>query len=386
MVRVRYRNRRERRSLRPVMVLLLLTPGMLLAPNAGLAADDGVSTSLTIADVDVSDHPTVRLIVDAPAIGTTEDEGGPIFTVTEDGGTREVTAEELSTEDLAVVLVIDTSGSMGQEPMAAARDAAIAFTTSMPPAVKIAVIGFSTDVTIVSQLTDDRDETTDAISALVADGWTSLYDAVEAALDLLDEVDVTREAIVLLSDGEDTRSTSTLDGTRQRLQEADVALHAIEFVTAGAGDVAADDEEAVSGIEALNELVAAAGEGSVVSAADAQMLNEVYRDIAASLTNRYRLLYTSEAVDNASLVIRYETASVVATGSVDIELRGGPDPQPEAEAETPVVQAPIEPLEPLYWAERWMLPASLAVFGVGLLAALLYFHGWRLKDRFDERS
>lgn len=310
-VRAVYQDCREPRSVWPLTVLMVLVA----TARAWLSQPMTASPALTIADLDVGDHPTVRLIVDAPSTGTTEDEDGPTFTVTEDGQRREVTAEELYIEDLAVVLVIDTSGSMGQEPMAAAGDPAIAFSTSMPPAVTIAVIGFSTDVAIVGQLTGDRRQATDAISALVPDGWTSLCDAVEGGPDLLKELEVTRDRIVLLSDGEGTRSTSTLEESVQRLREADVALHAIEFVTAGAGDAVPNDEEAISGIEALNGLVAAAGEGTVVSAADAQTLNDVFQGIAASLTNRYQLTYTSETSGHAALEIRYETANLVATAN-----------------------------------------------------------------------
>jgi tight adherence protein B len=381
-----------RAQARAATAALVMT--LLLVPVGAIAVEDETPDELIIAEVDTSEHPTVRLTVDAPATGGVQEDATDAFAVAEAGAARAATTTALATEDLAVVIVIDTSGSMGVEPMAAARDAATGFVSAMPPAVEIAVMEFASGVVLVSELTTDRQVTTDAIDGLVAGGNTSLYDAVDTALDLLDEVEVTREAIVLLSDGEDTFSDTTLEDVVARLEATPVTLHAIEFLTAGAGEgtVTEDGEDQVAvGIAALEDLVAAAGDGSLVSADDADTLSAVYQGIAASLTNRFEVVYASEAFDQAEVVVTFQTNGTTLTGRRMVELPAAPveeepepEPEPEPEEEQ-VAPPPPEPFEPTPWLEPWMLPVTAAVFVALLVGGLLYFYGWRLTSRLGGR-
>ena len=360
------------------------------------AQDGAIELSISTARTD--DHPTVQVTVDVPSIGGAADVGPDAFTVTENGEPREVEVDRLASEDLEVMLVIDSSGSMEGVPIEAARAAALEFVAQMPPAVEIGVTRFSEDVELLSDFTTDREATVAALEGLDSLSWTSMYDAVNATLDVFEEREATREAIVLLSDGGDNRSTATLEETVERLSGRDEVLTIVELITAerdeprerfGRDDPDADEID----LAALGAMAEAAGQGSVVSPDNLDALTEVYEDIAATLLNQYELTFTSESFDDTELAVRFEHEGVVAEGVRTVELPAAPEePEPEPEPveeeaglDEEAAALPSQPREPPatgWWTEPWAFNTAVVVFIVGLLGGLIYTHGWRLLDRF----
>ena len=193
-------------------------------------AQDGV-IELSISTARTDDPPTVQVTVDVTSIGGEADVGQKAFTVRENGEPREVEVDRRASEDVEVMRVIDSSGSMEGVPSEAAQAAALEFVAQMPPAVEIAVTRFSTEVELLSDFTTDREETIAALEGLSSQVWTSMYDAVHTALDIFDERDANREAIVLLSDGGDNGSDTTLEETVERLTGRDEVLTIVELIT-----------------------------------------------------------------------------------------------------------------------------------------------------------
>lgn len=395
------------------VVLVLLAAAALLpvaTPPAAAQDADGQDGSgqdgaieLSISTARTDDHPTVQVTVDVPSLGGEVDIDAEAFTVTEDGEPREVEVDRLASEDLEVMLVIDSSGSMDGVPIDAARAAALEFVAQMPPAVEIAVTRFSEDVELLSDFTTDREETIAALEGLGSLSWTSMYDAVHTALDIFEERDATREAIVLLSDGGDNRSAATLEETVERLTGRDEVLTIVELITAerpearerfGRDDPDADEND----LAALGAMAQAAGQGSVVSPDDLDALTEVYEDIAATLLNQYELTFTSQAFDDTELAVRFEHEGVVAEGVRTVALPAAPEepePEPEPVEEDPAApddeaaalpSPPREPPATGWWTEPWAFNTAIVVFIVGLIGGLIYTHGWRIRDRFDRSS
>ena len=116
---------------------------------------------------------------------------------------------QVPADDLEVMLVIDTSGSM-RDAIDAAKAAANEFVDAMPPGVRIGVEGFGDDVTVLTPPTTDHDFVKARIGEIVADGDTALYDAVVAASEEF-TFGAKEKVLVVLSDGKDDGSTATLD-------------------------------------------------------------------------------------------------------------------------------------------------------------------------------
>ena len=133
------------------------------------------------------------------------------FSVYEDGVKQDLTVFNRTNLPIALALLVDTSASM-ESRLQTAQDAAIGFARRLRPQDLAEVIDFDSRVTVLQGFTNKAAELEAAIRRTSAGGSTSMYNAVYIALkDLKKEVatstdDIRRQAIVVLSDGEDTSS------------------------------------------------------------------------------------------------------------------------------------------------------------------------------------
>jgi tight adherence protein B len=118
-------------------------------------------------------------------------------------------AAPVSAADSEVIIAIDTSGSM-RPAIDAAKAAADEFVASMPADVRIGVETFADEVTVLTPPTTDRALISAQIDSITADGDTALYDVVVAARQRFAPT-AEHKVLVLLSDGKDEGSTSSLD-------------------------------------------------------------------------------------------------------------------------------------------------------------------------------
>jgi Ca-activated chloride channel family protein len=146
-----------------------------------------------------------------------------------------------------VVLVLDTSGSMNeQEKMPNARAGAAELIDLLDDADTLSLLPFSTRLNWAGQgleMKDSRERAKATVSSLVADGETALYDAIAAARQyLLDHPKPgTISAIVVLTDGEDTANSTTLEQLLGRLRQGGEGESAIRVFTIAYGSDARQD-------------------------------------------------------------------------------------------------------------------------------------------------
>ena len=192
------------------LVLGVFVGGPASAQTAG-------ADTIDVNAVDATGYPTVDATVtlspelaDAPATART-------FTVKENGQDRPAAATRLRGNELEVVLLIDTSGSMSRGALDAAKDAAQAFVERLPEKARVAVVGFGDHPELATPLTADRAVLETAIGNLQAFGETALFDAVDMALTQVPPEDGTRRQIVVLSDCLLYTSPSPRDGLLSRM-------------------------------------------------------------------------------------------------------------------------------------------------------------------------
>ena len=107
--------------------------------------------------------------------------------------------------DAAVVLCIDTSGSMASTDISptrseASKAAARTFIAGVPAGTRIGIVAFSSAAAPLGPLTDDRDDARAALERLPdPNGGTAIGDALIVASHLLPPAG--RRAIVLVTDG-----------------------------------------------------------------------------------------------------------------------------------------------------------------------------------------
>lgn len=339
-----------RRQARLIGLLPLMVLGVaLLAPVA--TADTEAGMQLT--DVDVDEHPQVTVRVSPPAAlrGVAVPESG--FAVREDGQSRPFKLEAQPETELEMVLVIDTSTSMGIEPMAAIRQAATDFVDQMPAEVALSVVRFDDEPEVVQELTDDHDAVRDAIDGLRSRGATALYDALDISLDQLSDSDA-EKAVLLFTDGADNGSTIELVDAVDTIQAAGVPVHIIELVTE------VHNREAV-------EAIAGAGGGEVAVTDDVDEVSALYDELASKLVHRYLLTYDSDATGEVELTVAVDHDGVADEATTRVTLPGPTsDAEPEASAGTPVT--------PSFWSSTtWLVSGAGLVYvalAIMILAAL----------------
>lgn len=358
---------RRRRRLSASVLLAALLLELCGVPAAGSAQ----AASLEVVELDISSHPDVAVTVTAPRELAGRDLGPEHFTIREDGAEVPVSVRRLPGDGLDVALVIDTSGSMRGEPLAAAKEAAVGFVDAMPAGTRIAVLGFGDQPSLAGSFSADATPVVEAVEALEARGETALYDAVALTGEALTGVSDPgeRQLMVVLSDGGDTASARSLDEAVAELEELDVGFHAVALATAE------------SDLGALGRLASASG-GKVVAASEPAEIVGLYDAIASQLRNQYELAFTSEAGGTTSLHVGLDADGVSAAWEAPVafpepsgaaaaaESAGSPAPPP------PVVAAPVVAPEPAWYAQPWLLTAGVTAFGLSLLiGGWLFFSG-----------
>ena len=188
---------------------------------------------------------------------------------------------------LHVAVLIDASASVKYR-FKFEQEAALAFVKKLlrPGTEKAFVVAFNDRVTTIQGLTENPSKISKALVKVNVDGNTSLYDAVIFAADQLGKIperDITRRAIVLISDGVDTVNRATLQQAEQAAARNQATIFALSTNSS-------DLEPNANGDAVLKELAASTG-GSLLPAHDGSRLFTAFRDVAKALHNQYVLAY-----------------------------------------------------------------------------------------------
>jgi Ca-activated chloride channel family protein len=239
------------------------------------------------------------------------------FAVFEDGRPQEIAVFSRDPQPIALSLLLDASMSM-ESKMGMAADAAVGFVRRMRPEDTAQVVTFNSSTSIRQAFTTDHGLLEQAIRTTRASGSTSLYTALYIAFSELDRIgrrtrgEVRRQAIVLLSDGEDTTSVVDYDEVMERAKRSDVIVFAIglrDNYRSGATQGFRQHDFA------LRSLAQATG-GRVFYVDVAAQLPAIYNQIADELSSQYTIGYTSRNTsrDGAwrQITIRVDQPGVVA--------------------------------------------------------------------------
>ncbi len=263
---------------------------------------------ISISDVSAQDADDDVIKVDSSLVvlnaTVTESEGKSVkglkksqFKIFEDGKEQEINFFQADEVPFAAVILIDSSGSMTVrqsnfvfERVRIARAAAVTFLDYLSPDDLVAIYRFDSKV---EQVRDFSPSTyaPESIFDIKADGMTVLNDAVYKAGEELLKRPEKRKAIIVLSDGGDTRSRYS----ESKALKMAIASQAIVFAI----DISTPEERfKTQNTKALKTLAEKSG-GRFISANNGQALRDVFKNLAEELRSQYTLGYqpANEATD-----------------------------------------------------------------------------------------
>jgi VWFA-related protein len=190
-------------------------------------------------------------------------------------------------EDVPVSLgiLIDNSGSM-RDKREQVNAAALDFVKSSNPLDEVFIVNFNDEAFLDSPFTSDLNRMQDALQRIDSRGGTALHDATGMALDYMEEkAKWDKRVLLLVSDGEDNASRSTLEKVVRRLQEADVVVYAVALLSEE------DRRSAKSAKRAIGNMTEATG-GAAFFPQSADEVHALTQQIAHDIRNQYILGYT----------------------------------------------------------------------------------------------
>src|SRR6478736_5249005 len=216
------------------------------------------------------------------------------FSVFEDGAKQDITQFNRTNLPIALSLLIDSSASMEQR-MENAQDAAIGFAKRIRPQDLAQVVDFDSRVEIKLGFTNNVNDLETAIRSTSAGGSTALHNAVYIALKELAKIkaknpdEIRRQAIIVLSDGEDTSSLVTFEEVLELAKRSETAIYTIGLQPRETGGLKGFREAEF----VLRQLAQETG-GRAFFAKQIMELKDVYGQIADELSSQYSMGYASK--------------------------------------------------------------------------------------------
>ena len=150
------------------------------------------------------------------------------FHVFDDEQPQTITHFSAERVPVSVGILLDTSGSMEGEKINAARAALYLFLDRLTdPQDEVFLYRFDNRPQLVSGWTHDMRSVSEALDLVVPRGSTSMYDAIEEAMYLLQQAHNRKKALVMITDGNDTNSHTDVFTVKQMIRESEVLVYAV---------------------------------------------------------------------------------------------------------------------------------------------------------------
>lgn len=183
-----------------------------------------------------------------------------------------------------VVLLIDASESMAGSPIRNAMAAARAFAAQRRPSQLLAVLAYNADTETVLPFTTDQGEIDRALNGTPRIAYfTRMYEAIDRAISLVKEQDVSPGSIVLLSDGQEVGSLSSPDAAIAKARAAHIRVFSVGL------------RSRYYEAKTLNALATRTG-GRYREASSPEALKAIFSELGSQLAREYLLRYESTAV------------------------------------------------------------------------------------------
>jgi VWFA-related protein len=235
-------------------------------------------------------------------------------------------------EDVPVSLciVIDDSGSM-RDKRAKVAAAALNLVKASNQNDEVCIVNFNDDAYLDQPFTNSIPKLEQALEKIESRGGTAMRDAVSMSIDYLKkDGKKDKKVVLIITDGDDTASTETLEKLVAKCQRSEVLVYSIGILT---------EEEARRAKAAKRNLTLLAREsgGMAFFPKDLVEVESLAIQIANEIRNQYIITYVPS---NQQLDGSYRTIRVVASGKGNpvVRTRSGYYASPEPKTTSKVSQ------------------------------------------------
>jgi Ca-activated chloride channel homolog len=223
------------------------------------------------------------------------------FAVFEDGIRQEVSFFAAGEVPLDLAILLDTSASM-TDKIDTAQQAAIGFASTLRPADRLLVVDIKDTTKIIAPLSGDIATARTAILETSARGGTGLFNGLYLTLKELAKQrrtngEVRRQALVVLSDGDDTASLMSFDDVMDLAKQSGISIYTITLKSKWASrqtTLSTSSQRYFSQGDFSMKALAQETGGRSFFPGEITELSSVYNLIAEELASQYALGYTSK--------------------------------------------------------------------------------------------
>jgi VWFA-related protein len=150
------------------------------------------------------------------------------FVVYDDSREQEITHFSAERVPVSLGLALDTSGSMVGEKIESARAAIDRFLLELlSPEDEVFLMRFGASPELVHDWTNNKDTVSRRLARINPAGGTAMYDAVAEAVPIAMQGQHRKKAILIISDGNDTNSRTSVSELKQMIRQTEVLVYAV---------------------------------------------------------------------------------------------------------------------------------------------------------------
>lgn len=280
-----------------------------LALPAAAQEDSGAvfraETRLVVLHASVVDR-NGRLVTDLPQSA---------FTVYENDVEQKVKIFRREDVPVSLGLIIDNSGSMADKRREV-EAAALTLVKNSNPQDEVFIVNFNDEAYLDVDFTSDIKKLEEGLTRIDSRGGTAMRDAISMSIDhLLEKGKRDKKVLLVVTDGNDNTSSTTLEKLIQKAQQSEVLIYAVGLL---------DKEqrrERKRAERALNALASASG-GLAYYPKDPEEVEPICVRVAHELRNQYVIAYSpqNQELDGTYRRIKVE---VKGRGNPTVRTRSG---------------------------------------------------------------
>jgi VWFA-related protein len=250
------------------------------------------------------------------------------FKVYENGAEQAIKIFRREDVPISLGIIIDNSGSM-RDKRQKVETASMDLVKASNPQDEVFVVNFNDEAYLDVPLTNNLKKLEEGVARIDSRGGTAMRDAISMSMDYMKEkAKKDKKVLLVVTDGNDTASTGTLERLIDKSRNAGVLIYAIGLLNEE------ERREAKKAKRALDEITKESG-GLCFYPRELSEVDKIALQVAQDIRNQYTIAYspTIQALDGSFRQIK---VTVNGGGRLNVRTRSGYYASPESQGKKTV--------------------------------------------------